>query len=243
MNILITNRAATELQHKIEVAIDSPELAEDYGYTEEDLRAFQTRIRETLKGKTRAKVEVDGRDLRFIAGEMDNAAFIADSNIGAFSSEIDREYRTDYKVFRALADKAGRMLASVTCHGIEMKCLPVTHAQDHPNWRTRNFFRREVDKTRAKFSGAPDNIYVKDGVLYWKATDRPVPVDVLRNDAKLSPTPAQATAYNACLDRDLAEYRANPPVLTNEDLFEMRAAFGPGVTLVDVLTGTRTTIT
>jgi hypothetical protein len=35
----------------------------------------------------------------------------------------------------------------------------------------------------------------------------------------------------------LAAYRANPPQLTAEDLAEMRAAFGPGETVVNVITG------
>lgn len=37
----------------------------------------------------------------------------------------------------------------------------------------------------------------------------------------------------------LANYRANPPQRSAEEIAEMRAAFGPGETVVDVITGER----
>lgn len=35
----------------------------------------------------------------------------------------------------------------------------------------------------------------------------------------------------------IEEYRKNPPKMTEEGLSEMRAAFGPGATVVDIFTG------
>lgn len=240
MKILITSKAEAELQFKITTASETPGLRESYGYTEDELNEFSSRVDKSLSGRSRANVEVDYRDLRFIAGEMGNAADIAEDNIGCCGPEADREYRNDLKCFRRLADKAEAMLSCVVCHGIEMVCLPVTRGQDHSDWKTRRYWRRQVDEKRAEFAGSPDKVYVKNGVLYWKPVDRPVPVDVLRNDAKLAPTPEQVAAYQSYLDQSLAEYRANPPKLTDEDRFEMRAAFGPGVTVVNALTGKRT---
>ena len=37
--------------------------------------------------------------------------------------------------------------------------------------------------------------------------------------------------------REIEEYLKNPPKMTEEDLFEMRAAFGPGEKVVDIFTG------
>ena len=41
-------------------------------------------------------------------------------------------------------------------------------------------------------------------------------------------------------DKFFAEYRKNQRPLSGEELFEMRAAFGPGETVVDVISGRKT---
>jgi len=48
---------------------------------------------------------------------------------------------------------------------------------------------------------------------------------------------ATAAAREIEVDRSLAEYRANWAGYSAEDLSEMRAAFGPGATVVNILTG------
>lgn len=59
-------------------------------------------------------------------------------------------------------------------------------------------------------------------------------------------TREQADATVAARDVDtqafLAEYRKNPPVPDAEQLFEMRAAFGEGTEVVDVITGKTTVL-
>jgi hypothetical protein len=57
-------------------------------------------------------------------------------------------------------------------------------------------------------------------------------------------TEAQARATSAARAAEtaafLAAYRANPPEMTDEALFEARAAFGPGTKIVNVITGQQT---
>ena len=48
---------------------------------------------------------------------------------------------------------------------------------------------------------------------------------------------ATAAARAAEVDRELAAYRAAKRPRSAEELAEMRAAFGPGTTVVDVITG------
>lgn len=50
---------------------------------------------------------------------------------------------------------------------------------------------------------------------------------------------ATAAARDAEVERELAEYRAAKRPHSAEELAEMRAAFGPGTTVVDVITGER----
>ena len=60
--------------------------------------------------------------------------------------------------------------------------------------------------------------------------------------------PGRFQTANSCtaarerdLDAFLAAYRRNPPPVTDEMRFEARAAHGPGVELVDVISGRRFT--
>ena len=48
---------------------------------------------------------------------------------------------------------------------------------------------------------------------------------------------ATAEAREIEVAQEIAEYRKNPPKMTEEDFAEMRAAFGPGETVVDIFTG------
>ena len=87
-------------------------------------------------------------------------------------------------------------------------------------------------KLRLKMA-SPDNARVCDGVAYWNSNDAPIPECVL-NDAGLRAWPKQL----AVLEADLREQRENMQDAADEA--EMRAAFGPGTTVVNVLTGRRT---
>ena len=50
---------------------------------------------------------------------------------------------------------------------------------------------------------------------------------------------ATKAARDAQVAEKLAAYRANPPMMTDEDIAEMRAAFGSGTSVVDVISGQR----
>lgn len=88
---------------------------------------------------------------------------------------------------------------------------------------------------------------ITDGVIRWNSNGRVPPMDVVAFAAHLNTigslhqtvsVDASAAARDAETSAFLAEYRAaraNGP--TAEERFEARAAFGPGVDLVDVVTG------
>jgi len=81
--------------------------------------------------------------------------------------------------------------------------------------------------------------YEKDGALFWKSNDRPVPMHVFK-EAYLEAPEAQKAADDAHTEAFLAEYRKQDHTPDAEQLAEMRAAFGPGETVVNIVTGQRT---
>jgi len=77
------------------------------------------------------------------------------------------------------------------------------------------------------------------GALLWEASGNPVPLDIFKT-ALIEAPEGQAAAIAANTAAFLAEYRANPPKIDDEQMYEMRAAFGPGETVVNVITGEKT---
>jgi hypothetical protein len=77
------------------------------------------------------------------------------------------------------------------------------------------------------------------GILRWKSNNRVLPADCAR---ELAPAgydhAAHASARDAETGAFLADYRANPPALTPEDVREMRAAGLTGI-VENVITGRR----
>lgn len=79
-----------------------------------------------------------------------------------------------------------------------------------------------------------------DGIMRWKSNNSVPPADCLALAVYIG---LLIDEVNSGVVRDaeqrafLAAYRANPPKLTEEDKFEMRAAFGKGATVVNVITG------
>lgn len=82
-----------------------------------------------------------------------------------------------------------------------------------------------------------------DGVVRWNSNNRVPPQDVLAFWAHLK-FPFDLVLSTAAGEREtaqfLADYRANAKPPSEEQLLEMRAAFGPGEVVVDVLSGRRT---
>jgi hypothetical protein len=102
---------------------------------------------------------------------------------------------------------------------------------------TRSFEIRDADRLREQIADDAHS-YTRDGVRYWRSNDRPIPPMVFR-DACLVCPPEQVAADRAHTEAFLAEYRRTRSnrQLSAEERFEMRAAFGPGAEVVDVITG------
>jgi hypothetical protein len=82
--------------------------------------------------------------------------------------------------------------------------------------------------------------YEKDGALYWRSVDRPVPVDCFET-AGLPIPPRQTEACSEHARAFIEAYRKSMEnhVHSEEEMFEMRAAFGEGAEVVNVITGKR----
>lgn len=103
-----------------------------------------------------------------------------------------------------------------------------------PQWKLN-----EIERLRGKFV---TSTYPSNGVLYWTSNDRPVPADIFR-DALCTPSPRQVVADREAIQQALAAYRearkSISPEQAAEEAYERRAAFGPGVEVVDIITGER----
>jgi hypothetical protein len=97
---------------------------------------------------------------------------------------------------------------------------------------------REQRELQAKLK---TETFSKDGALYWSSVSRPVPMDVFK-DAGVTPPAAQKKAVDDYNDAFIADYKRRMAnhVHSDEELFEMRAAFGPGETVVNIFTGKKT---
>jgi hypothetical protein len=88
------------------------------------------------------------------------------------------------------------------------------------------------------------NAHVVEGVLRWKSNGRVPPADCVQDFLAAGCQGFDVAKSTAARDADLtafvAEYKRNQRPASAEELFEMRAAFGPGAVVVDVLSGRRT---
>lgn len=77
-----------------------------------------------------------------------------------------------------------------------------------------------------------------NGELRWNSNGAVVPPHVFEEKG-VKPPAGQVEAHNADVARALRNYRlrAANRELTPEERFEMRAAFGEGETVVDIITG------
>lgn len=82
--------------------------------------------------------------------------------------------------------------------------------------------------------------FARDGAIRRQSNERCVPLDCFR-DAYLEAPPAQAKAIEVETAAFLAEYRERMKdhVPSVEAALEMRNAFGPGETVINVITGQR----
>jgi len=84
----------------------------------------------------------------------------------------------------------------------------------------------------------PRKTRLEDGVRYWKSNDAVVPTFVYK-DAYVVCPPEQKAARDKDVAESMSAYRKQRAKTgySDEELFEMRAAFGPGAEVVDAITG------
>lgn len=97
---------------------------------------------------------------------------------------------------------------------------------------------RERDELREKLK---TETATKNDALYWVSVDRPVPMSCFK-DADVTPPAGQQKAYDDYNDAFISDYKRKMKNHrhSDEEMFEMRAAFGPGATVVNVITGKKT---
>jgi hypothetical protein len=99
------------------------------------------------------------------------------------------------------------------------------------------WMREEIERTRGRIE---TDTQVVAGVLRWKMGNI-VPPHVIEQDALMECPPVQRAAYEKELGKFAQQYRAarekTDAEFDGEDAYERRAAFGPGVTVINVLTG------
>ena len=102
---------------------------------------------------------------------------------------------------------------------------------------TREFIK--IDGTTTFRSTA----YTDDRKVWrWESNACPCPIDACREYGIPIDPAAQTAALDAHRDAFLAAYRAAQPATPSpEEQYEMRAAFGPGKQVVDVITGRKWT--
>jgi hypothetical protein len=105
-------------------------------------------------------------------------------------------------------------------------------------------YQRELGASIALKAGFFEDAYLVDNVPHWKTGNRIPPKDILEfwHYCGLPFDFEKATIEReAETDRFLTEYRARMAnyVPSDEEAFEMRAAFGPGEIVVNVITGQR----
>jgi len=122
-------------------------------------------------------------------------------------------------------------------HSIAWTKFDKTLLPDHSPWVA------DDEKAIEEFN---ENAMVdEDGIVRWKSNDRVPPSDCLGQweGLKLSFNYVGSVLTGKEETRAaIAAYRANPPELDAETRSEMRAEFGEGATVIDIITGRRTTV-
>lgn len=119
-----------------------------------------------------------------------------------------------------------------------MKLLPIPEKTPGPFSRPLSPLEiADIKSTRAKMAD-PESAKVKNGIRYWKSNGAVIP-DWVYEEAYVECPPEQKAAHKEGSARSIAAYKAQRAKTgySDEELFEMRAAFGPGETVVDCLTG------
>lgn len=109
------------------------------------------------------------------------------------------------------------------------------------------YWKAEAEKELARVKADLDagRIIIDENGIARNCIGRVLMADLLEKLALVTDK-ADVAATNAAREAEVAKelesYRANKKPHTAEELAEMRAAFGPGITVVDVLTGEKITL-
>jgi len=99
-----------------------------------------------------------------------------------------------------------------------------------PDWKLK-----DIERSRTHLETETND---DGGILRWKSNNAVVPPWVFE-EAFVEAPEGQQKAREKEVEESVAEYRRlnTGRKRTPEELYEMRAAFGPGETVVDVITG------
>lgn len=101
----------------------------------------------------------------------------------------------------------------------------------------RNSALKEVEKARKQFE---EDAYVVDGVCRWKSNNRVIMDDMAEKMEYAGcdfSREATRIARQEEVSNSLREYRRNSKEVSNEEMNEMRSAFGKGTKVVNIITG------
>jgi len=103
-------------------------------------------------------------------------------------------------------------------------------------------FKYDLDTVERLRKDFQTETYVgKNGELRWKSNDAVIGLDTFKSACVEAPATQQAE-YEQDVKKAVAEYRKAKEnyQYSPEELFEMKAAFGEGTTVIDILTGKKT---
>lgn len=109
----------------------------------------------------------------------------------------------------------------------------------HFDWLERDT-KQELEKRQNEINEG--SVYFVDGVAYWKSNNRTVPNDIVVQFLMITDAidiDKHETAHDIEVTESIREYKEQMKnyVPSEEELYEMRSAFGDGTEVVDVITG------
>lgn len=106
--------------------------------------------------------------------------------------------------------------------------------------RGGSYTREQAERLRKEFVDPTKVSTDTDGVIRWRTNNAIISPALFRDDAFVVCPPAQVAAYEKDAQEFLAAYRRADPKPDAEQMAEMRAEFGPGKVVVNMITGRRT---
>ena len=120
----------------------------------------------------------------------------------------------------------------------------MTRFEQEINGKLGEYWQKHAKEEVDKYLSKKDEMLIEeDGAAKWKCSGNYLPEDfvekLIYGGADWFSPEATADKRRIQDEEFLKGYRESPPVMTEESLYEMRAAFGEGTTVVDIITGER----